>query len=119
MWCAPGNAGIAGEKLASNGSSVECVPIGAKDLADMLAFAKAEKPDLTVVVPDDPLALGMVDPNFGWTVEMQVRAAKMGLRCTEIPVSYRQRIGVSKVSGTIRGTLLAGHKILWTIFKLL
>ncbi|MBL6764060.1 MAG: phosphoribosylamine--glycine ligase [Verrucomicrobiae bacterium] len=61
MWCAPGNAGIAGEKLASNGSSVECVPIGAKDLADMLAFAKAEKPDLTVVVPDDPLALGMVD----------------------------------------------------------
>ena len=41
MWCAPGNAGIAGEKLASNGSSVECVPIGAKYLADMLAFAKA------------------------------------------------------------------------------
>ncbi|MBK7406863.1 MAG: glycosyltransferase family 2 protein [Saprospirales bacterium] len=68
---------------------------------------------------DRLMALGMVDPDFGWTVEMQVRTAKMGLRCTEVPVSYRQRIGVSKVSGTIRGTLLAGHKILWTIFKLI
>lgn len=65
------------------------------------------------------LALNMEDPDFGWTVEMQVRAAKAGLRCTEVPVHYRQRIGVSKVSGTVRGTFLAGHKILWTIFKLL
>lgn len=64
-------------------------------------------------------ALGMKDPDFGWTVEMQVRAAKAGLKCTEIPMRYRQRIGVSKVSGTVRGTILAGHKILWTIFKLL
>ncbi|MCB9082454.1 MAG: glycosyltransferase family 2 protein [Lewinellaceae bacterium] len=63
--------------------------------------------------------LGMNDPNYGWTVEMQVRAAKMGLRCTEVPVSYRRRIGTSKVSGTIRGSVLAGYKILWTIFKLL
>ncbi len=63
--------------------------------------------------------LEMKDPDFGWTVEMQVKAAKKGLRCTEVPVSYRKRIGVSKVSGTIRGTVLAGHKILWTIFKLL
>jgi len=68
---------------------------------------------------DKLLALDMKDPDFGWTVEMQVRAAKMGLRCTEVPVNYRQRIGVSKVSGTIRGSLLAGHKILWTIFKLI
>ena len=68
---------------------------------------------------DRLLEMSMQDPNFGWTVEMQVRAAKMGLNCTEVPVSYRQRIGVSKVSGTIRGSLLAGHKILWTIFKLL
>ncbi|WP_116128114.1 glycosyltransferase family 2 protein [Lewinella sp. IMCC34183] len=64
-------------------------------------------------------ALGMRDPDFGWTVEMQVRAAKAGLRCTEVPVRYRRRIGHSKISGTVRGTLLAGHKILWTIFKLL
>ena len=62
--------------------------------------------------------LGMCDPDFGWTVEMQVRAAKAGLRCTEVPVRYRVRIGRSKISGTLRGTLLAGHKILWTIFKL-
>ncbi|MEM6397729.1 MAG: glycosyltransferase family 2 protein [Bacteroidota bacterium] len=65
------------------------------------------------------MALGMRDPDFGWTVEMQVRAAKQKLTCTEVPVRYRRRIGKSKVSGTIRGTILAGHKILWTIFKLL
>ena len=63
--------------------------------------------------------LGMEDPDFGWTVEMQARAAKKGLKCIEVPVSYRKRIGVSKISGTIKGTFLAGHKILWTIFKLL
>lgn len=65
------------------------------------------------------LELDMEDPDFGWTVEMQVKAAKMRMRCTEVPVTYRQRIGESKVSGTVRGTMLAGHKILWTIFKLL
>lgn len=63
--------------------------------------------------------LGMTDPDFGWTVEMQIRAAKNKLKCTEVPVDYRQRIGKSKVSGTVKGTILAGHKILWTIFKLL
>jgi glycosyltransferase involved in cell wall biosynthesis len=63
--------------------------------------------------------LKMNDPDFGWTVEMQVKAAKFKFRCTEVPVSYRRRVGVSKVSGTLRGTILAGHKILWTIFKLL
>lgn len=65
------------------------------------------------------LAINMEDPDFGWTVEMQVKAAKFKLKCTEVPVTYRRRVGVSKVSGTIRGTILAGHKILWTIFKLL
>lgn len=64
-------------------------------------------------------SLEMEDKNYGWTVEMQVKAAKAGLKCIEVPVSYRKRIGVSKVSGTIKGTILAGHKILWTIFKLL
>ena len=68
---------------------------------------------------DKLLALSMCDPDFGWTVEMQVKAAKHKFRCIEVPVSYRKRIGISKVSGTIRGTILAGHKILWTIFKLL
>lgn len=65
------------------------------------------------------MAIDMSDPDFGWTVEMQVKAAKLKMKCTEIPVTYRRRVGVSKISGTIKGTLLAGHKILWTIFKLL
>ena len=64
-------------------------------------------------------ALNMQDRNFGWTVEMQVKAAKQKFVCREVPVTYRRRIGVSKVSGTIRGTIGAGYKILWTIFKLL
>lgn len=68
---------------------------------------------------DSLLSLDMQDRDFGWTVEMQVKAAKQKMHCTERPVRYRRRVGVSKVSGTIRGTILAGHKILWTIFKLL
>jgi glycosyltransferase involved in cell wall biosynthesis len=61
--------------------------------------------------------LKMVDRNFGWTVEMQVRAAEEGLRVREVPVSYRQRIGVSKVSGTISGSVKAGVKILYIIAR--
>ena len=61
LWCAPGNAGIGTELLASNGRPVELVPIGAEDLPKLLAFAQQEKPDLTVVGPDNPLALGIVD----------------------------------------------------------
>jgi glycosyltransferase involved in cell wall biosynthesis len=61
--------------------------------------------------------LGMADTNYGWTVEMQVKAARLGLRVAEVPVRYRRRIGTSKISGTVRGTLGAGYKILWTIFK--
>jgi len=68
---------------------------------------------------DKLLDLKMADKNFGWTVEMQVKAAKDSFKCEEVPVSYRKRIGESKVSGTIKGTILAGYKILWTIFKLL
>ena len=63
--------------------------------------------------------LHMKDRNYGWTVEMQVKAAKQQIRCTEIPVRYRKRIGISKVSGTLKGTLMAGYKILYTIFKYL
>jgi glycosyltransferase involved in cell wall biosynthesis len=61
--------------------------------------------------------LDMVDRNYGWTVEMQIKAARLGLRVLEVPVSYRRRIGVSKISGTIRGTILAGYKILYLIAK--
>jgi glycosyltransferase involved in cell wall biosynthesis len=66
------------------------------------------------------LLMGMVDRNFGWTVEMQVKAAKMRLACTEVPVRYRKRVlGESKVSGTVRGAFNAGVIILSTIFKAL
>ncbi|MDQ3142009.1 MAG: glycosyltransferase family 2 protein [Bacteroidota bacterium] len=63
------------------------------------------------------IQLNLSDPNYGWTVEMQVKAAQAKLRCTEVPVNYKNRIGQSKVSGTIKGSALAGIKILSTIFK--
>lgn len=66
---------------------------------------------------DKLLAINMQDKTYGWTVEMQVKAAKLGMKCTEVPVNYRVRIGKSKVSGTIKGTIMAGYKILWTIFR--
>src|SRR5271170_1401538 len=61
LWCAPGNAGIAGEPLAGHSSTVECLDIAADNLPGLLAFANEQKPDLTVVGPDNPLALGIVD----------------------------------------------------------
>jgi hypothetical protein len=61
--------------------------------------------------------LGMEDRNFGWTVEMQIKAAVAGLRTIEIPVPYRRRIGTSKISGTLGGTVKAGSKILYTIAR--
>ncbi len=61
--------------------------------------------------------IGMVDRNFGWTVEMQVKALKKKIAHTEIPITYRRRKGVSKVSGTVKGSILAGYKIIYTIFK--
>lgn len=63
------------------------------------------------------LQIGMKDTNYGWTVEMQLKAAKLKFRTLDVPVNYRQRIGVSKVSGTIKGTIMAGYKIIFTIFK--
>ena len=61
--------------------------------------------------------INMQDKTYGWTVEMQIKAAKLSLRCTEVPVTYRKRIGISKVSGTLKGVVLAGYKIIWMIFK--
>lgn len=61
--------------------------------------------------------LKMRDPDYGWTVEMQVKAAALGLRVTEVPVSYRVRIGKSKISGTLRGVIGAGTKIIYTIMR--
>jgi glycosyltransferase involved in cell wall biosynthesis len=61
--------------------------------------------------------LGMCDTGCGWTVEMQIKAARLGLRTREVPVRYRRRVGASKISGTVRGTILAGSKILYLIAK--
>jgi glycosyltransferase involved in cell wall biosynthesis len=61
--------------------------------------------------------LEMEDTNFGWTCEMQVKALRKGLKVVEVPVSYRRRVGVSKITGTVSGTLRAGYKILLTIFR--
>jgi len=61
--------------------------------------------------------LAMEDRNFGWTVEMQIKAAVAGLRVLEVPVPYRRRIGTSKISGTLSGTVKAGAKILYTIAR--
>lgn len=60
-------------------------------------------------------SLQMADRDFGWTAEMQVKALLAGLRVLEVPVSYRRRVGTSKITGTLSGTLKAGAKILWTI----
>jgi glycosyltransferase involved in cell wall biosynthesis len=61
--------------------------------------------------------LGMSDRNFGWTVEMQIKAARHQLRTIEVPVPYRCRIGQSKISGTVLGSIRAGYKILFLIAK--
>jgi glycosyltransferase involved in cell wall biosynthesis len=66
---------------------------------------------------DKLLQLEMCDMNYGWTVEMQIKAAKSKLRCMEVPVRYRVRIGQSKVSGTVKGSLMAGYKIILTLLR--
>ncbi len=61
--------------------------------------------------------LEMADKTYGWTIEMQIKAAKHKMNFCEVPVKYRKRIGVSKVSGTVKGTVLAGIKIIFAVFK--
>ena len=60
--------------------------------------------------------LEMEDPTWGWNVEMQLKALKRGLRVLEVPVTYRPRVGRSKISGTVRGTVKAGGRILWAVW---
>ncbi len=62
-------------------------------------------------------SLQMSDRGYGWTVEMQIKAVRAGLRILEIPVSYRKRLGQSKISGTLTGTMRAGSRILYTVFR--
>jgi len=68
---------------------------------------------------DKLMALGMKDTNYGWTIEMQIKAVKNNFTFAEVPVNYRKRIGTSKVSGTVKGTIMAGYKIITSIFKYL
>lgn len=63
------------------------------------------------------LTLQMQDKTYGWTIEMQIKALQQKFRCAEIPTSYRKRIGVSKITGTVSGTIKASYKILWMIFR--
>lgn len=86
-----------------------CFGVRASDLGPMRALSRRHLEQLEVR-----------DPNFGWTIEMQLKAHAAGLRTLEIPVRYRERIGVSKISGTLSGTLRAGYKILgWIlVFRL-
>jgi len=63
------------------------------------------------------MALGMQDKTYGWTVEMQLKALRQKLTYVEVPVRYKKRIGISKVSGTVKGSIFAGIKILGWIFK--
>lgn len=63
--------------------------------------------------------LKMADKTYGWTIEMQIKAAKHKMKFCEVPVNYKKRIGISKVSGTIKGTVLAGIKIIFAVFKYL
>ena len=86
----------------------------------MRLFWKARYTDLgpfRAIGFDDLLALDMQDKTFGWTIEMQIKAVLAGLRIVEVPVSYRKRVGVSKITGTISGTVKASVKILWTIAR--
>jgi hypothetical protein len=61
--------------------------------------------------------LAMADRDYGWTIEMQIKAVRAGLRIREVPVPYRRRVGRSKISGTVAGSIRAGGKILWTVAK--
>lgn len=86
----------------------------------MALFFSAKFTDLgpfRAIKYDKLMALNMEDKTYGWTVEMQLKALKQKLSYTEVPVNYRNRIGVSKVSGTVKGSIFAGVKILTWIFK--
>jgi glycosyltransferase involved in cell wall biosynthesis len=86
----------------------------------MTLFFRAKFTDLgpfRAIKYDKLIALKMEDKTYGWTIEMQLKALKQKLAYTEIPVNYRNRIGISKVSGTLKGAIFAGFKILSWIFK--
>ena len=109
------------EKLREKGSMTPQQHFGnwlATSLMGILFGAKfTDLGPFRAIKYDKLLALKMEDKTYGWTVEMQLKAIKQHLTYKEIPVKYKKRIGVSKVSGTIKGSIFAGAKILSWIFK--
>jgi len=110
MWCAPGNAGIAQERLAKNSALVECISIGAEDLSKLLAFAQEKKVELTVVGPDNPLALGIVDlfQNNGLRIWGPNRKAAQFESSKVFSQNFMQKYGVPTArAGTFSDAALA------------
>ncbi len=83
----------------------------------LYAFRYTDLGPFRAIRYDKLLEINMQDTTYGWTVEMQLKAAKLKMKIMEVPVSYRKRIGISKISGTVKGTVLAGYKIITTLFK--
>jgi phosphoribosylamine--glycine ligase len=103
LWCAPGNAGIARERLARNGQPVQCVPIGAEDLPRLLAFAQEQRPELTVVGPDNPLALGIVDlfQAHGRRIWGPTRAAAQFEASKVFAQQFMEKYGIPTARGAV------------------
>jgi phosphoribosylamine--glycine ligase len=103
LWCAPGTAGIARERLARNGQPVQCVPIGAEDLPRLLAFAQEQRPQLTVVGPDNPLALGIVDlfQAHGRRIWGPTRAAAQFEASKVFAQQFMEKYGIPTARGAV------------------
>lgn len=86
-------------------------------IAKITGFKYTDMGPFRAIKTEELKSLNMTDKNFGWNVEMQMKAVKQGLKIKEVPVDYRNRIGKSKVSGTISGVVKAGIKIIYSVFK--
>ena len=108
---------LAGDTDMVCGSRVELAETGA--LAPQVRYGNALATFLIRVLHGFAYRqLEMCDPTYGWNAEMQVKAVQRGLKVAEVPVRYRRRIGRSKISGSVRATVLAGLLIIWTIIVL-
>jgi len=86
-------------------------------IAKLTGFKYTDMGPFRAVKNEKLKGLKMADKNYGWNVEMQIKAVKQGLKVKEIPVDYRKRVGKSKVSGTVSGVIKAGVKIIYSVFK--
>ena len=112
MWCAPGNAGIQQEKTAKTEKPVECVNIAAEDLPKLLAFAQEKKIELTVVGPDNPLALGIVDPRLLYhSVDSELMALWMAHFALKREAAGVNQSGSSHGNDTPQSRILAYQNV--------